>query len=162
MRKTLVYIAILAILAFGIYYFLFNNNSSSQYSDTEAGFTIKDTAAIGKLYLVSNDGEGVLVERTDSGWMVNKTYKALPGTLNLLLETFHDQAPLYPVTKNAYENVVKSLSTDGIKVEVYGRDGKKIRVFYVGGPAVNNIGTNMMIEGSHTPYVVQVSSFNGY
>ncbi len=161
MRKTLVYIAILAILAFSIYYFLFNTQGN-QFGDSEAGFTVRDTAAIGRLYLVANDGEGVLVERTDSGWMVNKQYRALPSTLNLLLQTLHDQAPLYPVTKNAYDNVVKNLSSDAVKIEVYGRDGKKMRVFYVGGPALNNTGTNMMMEGAHTPYVVQVTGFNGY
>ncbi|MCW3123552.1 MAG: hypothetical protein JWQ38_3044 [Flavipsychrobacter sp.] len=162
MRKTVLYLVILAVLAFGVYYFLFNNDHGGLYPDSEAGFTIKDTGSIGKLFLVNNTGESILVERTDSGWMVNKKYRALPSTLNSVLQTLYAQAALSPVTKNAYENVVKLLSTDGIKVEVYGRDGKKMKVFYVGGASVNNIGTNMMIEGAKTPYVVQVPGFNGY
>ncbi len=161
MRKTIIYVLILAFLGFGIYFYLIRNNES-KFSETEAGFTIKDTASIGKLYLVANDGESILAERTDSGWMVNKQYKAMPSTLNAIMLTLNAQAPLYPVTKAAFENVVKSLATDGVKVEVYGRDGKKMKVFYVGGPGVNNIGTNMMMEGAHTPYVVQVAGFNGY
>ncbi len=161
MRKTIVYLLILAIVGFGVYFFLFTDNSS-KFDKKEAGFTINDTGAIGKLFIVSTEGEGVLVERTDSGWMVNKKYRALPSTLDLLLETLHKQAPLYPVTKNAYENVVKNLSTDGIKVEVYNRSGEKMSVFYVGGAAVNNVGTNMMMENAHTPYIVHVTGFNGY
>jgi hypothetical protein len=57
------------------------------------------------------------------------------------------------VPKTAYDNVIKGLSTEGIKVEVYGRDGKKKKVFYVGGSSVNNTGTNMMMEGAKQPYI---------
>jgi len=162
MRKTILYLVVLVILAFGVYYFLFRSNDSNPYSIKEAGFTVKDTAAIGKLFIATSDGTSVTVVRTDSGWVVNNTYKALPSTLNLILITLTQQAPLYPVTKNAVDNVIKGLSTDGTKVEVYGKDGKKMRVFYVGGGAVNNTGTNMLIEGAQTPYVVQVPGFNGY
>jgi hypothetical protein len=162
MRKTILYLVIFGLLAFAVYYFLFNNNNDMPYSATEAGFTIKDTAAVGKIYIVSSDGESITLDRTDTGWVVNKQYKALRSTLNLLMETLQMQTALYPVTKNAYENVVKALSTDGIKVEVYDRKGLKISVFYVGGTAVNNTGTNMMMENARTPYVVQVQGFNGY
>ncbi len=161
MRKTLVYILILIVLCFGIYYFLFDNNNTN-YDPAEAGFTVKDTASIGKIFFASNDGETILLERTDSGWTVNKKYKALKSTLDLVMTTLTKQAALYPVTKNAYDHAVKALSTDGVKVELYGRDGKKMKVFYVGGVAVNNTGTNMLIEGAKTPYVVQVQGFDGY
>jgi len=161
MRKTFLYLAILAILGFGIYYFLFSNNDSP-YSLTEAGFTVKDTASIGRIYIVASDGDAILLDRTDTGWIVNKKYRALPSTLNLLLTTLVQQTALYPVTKPAYNAVVKNMATDGIKVELYGRDGKKMKVFYVGGAAVNNSGTNMLMDGARMPYVVQVAGFTGY
>ncbi len=161
MRKTILYLVVLALLGFGIYYFIFSN-SGSPYSISEAGFAIKDTASIGKIFIVSNDGESVLVERTNAGWIVNKQYKAMPSTLNLILTTFTQQVPLYPVTQKALDNVIKVLSTDATKVEVYDRAGKKMKVFYVGGASVNNTGTNMLVEGAHQPYVVQVPGFNGY
>ncbi len=162
MRKTLLYLVILGLLGFGIYYFLFNNRGSNPYGDAEAGFQVKDTGSIGKIFIVSNDGESALIERTDSCWIVNKKYKALPSTVNLVLTTLAQQAPLYPVTQNAYENVVKTMATDGIKVELYNRQGKKMKVFYVGGASVNNTGTNMLMEGAKMPYVVQVPGFVGY
>jgi hypothetical protein len=58
--------------------------------------------------------------------------------------------------------VIKNLSPEGIKVEVYDRAGKKMAVFYVGGTAINSTGTNMLMEGSSRPFVVQVQGFNGY
>ena len=162
MRKTILYLVILALLGFAIYYFLIDNRTDSPFNNGEAGFTIKDTGSIGKLYIAASNGTAILAERTDSGWIVNKQYKAMPSTLNLLLATLATQEALYPVTKNAYENVIRNLSTDGTKVEIYGRDGKKIRTIYVGGVAVNNMGTNMLIDGAKRPFVVHVAGFNGY
>ena len=161
MSKTLLYFAILVVLSLGIYFFLIKPGDGP-YSASEAGFTITDTASIGKLYLVSNNGESILAERTDTGWIVNKKYKALKSTLNLILATLNKQSAMVPVTKNAHDNVIKDLSTNGIKLEVYDRAGKKMKVMYVGGTAVNNTGTNMWLEGASTPYVVQVPGFNGY
>ena len=129
MRKTLLYLVILGLLGFAIYYFLISKRGGNPYGDSEAGFKIKDTAAIGKLFIVSGDGESVLVERTDSCWMVNKKYKALRSMLNLVLTTLAQQSALYPVTQSAYENVVKTMATDAVKVEVYDRQGKKMSVF---------------------------------
>ncbi len=162
MRKTLIYLAVLAILGAGVYYLLPGNKEDNPFDPAEAGFTIKDTAAIGKIFLAASDGENVLLERTDSGWVVNKQYPALRSTLDMLLTTMMKQVPLYPVTKNAYENALKTMSTHGIKTEVYDRAGKKIRVFYVGGSAVNNTGTNMLMEGASKPYVVETPGFVGY
>lgn len=161
MRKTVIYIAILVVLAFAIWYFLFSTGSSP-YSAEEAGFTIKDTAAIGKIYLASNNGDDITVERTGTGWMVNHKYPVLKGTLYQLLSTFTKQEALYPVTAKAYDNVIKDMAAANIKVEVYDRQGKKMKVFYVGGASVNNSGTNMMMEGAKTPYVVQNPGFVGY
>ncbi len=162
MRKTLIYILVLALLGAGIYWLLPGNKNENPFNAEEAGFTIKDTGSIGRLFLAAADGESVLVERTDSGWVVNKKYPVLRSTLNMLLTTFVNQAPLYPVTQNAYENTVKAMATHGTKVEIYDRQGKKMKVFYVGGAAVNNSGTNMLMEGASKPYVVETPGFVGY
>ena len=160
MRKTFLYITILAALALCIWFFIFRK-TDNPYGATEAGFTVKDTSLVGKLFLAGNSGETITVERKPEGWILNGKYKALPGTVNMVLATLNTQAALYPVTKAAYDNVIKVLSTENIKVEVYGRDGKKITVFYVGGTAASGNGTNMLMEGAKMPYVVQTPAFNG-
>ncbi len=162
MRKTLIYIAILAVLGTGVYFILPGKNDSMPFDPDEAGFTIKDTAFIGKIYLAYQDGESVTIKQTDSGWIVNNKYPVLKSTLSTLLYTFYTQAPLYPVTKAARENALLTMSTHGVKVELYNRKGKKMKVFYVGGSAVNNVGTNMLIEGAKDPYVVEAPGFVGY
>lgn len=163
MRKTLIYIAILAALGAAVYFLMPHEGSNENpYDKKEANFTIEDTAAIGKIFIATVDGESLLVERTDSGWVVNKQYKALRSMLELLLATFTKQQALYPATKAAYDNVVKTMATHGIKTEVYDRSGKKMRVFYVGGAANDGDGTYMLMEGAKEPYVVETPGFVGY
>jgi hypothetical protein len=54
------------------------------------------------------------------------------------------------------------LSAKAIKVELYDKDGDKIRVFYIGGQANEAIGTYMLMEGADRPYIVQIPGFEGY
>lgn len=162
MRKTLVYLVVLAALGAGVYFIMSGSSNENPYKAEEAGFTIQDTATIGRIFIADAGGESVLLERTDSGWMVNHQYHALPSTLSLLLTTMLKQVPLYPVTKAAHDNVIKLLSTHGVKTEVYDRAGKKIKVFYVGGGAADGKGTNMLLEGASQPYVVETPGFVGY
>ncbi len=164
MRKTLLYLVILGLLGFAVYYFLIaDNKNETPFAANEAGFSFTDTGSIGKFFIASTNGKSVLMERdtVNGGWRVNKDYKALQSSVNLVLTTLATQQALYPVTAAAYENVIKTLSAHNVKVELYGRDGKKLRVFYVGGAAVNNSGTNMLMEGAKQPFVVQTPGFNG-
>ena len=159
MLKTSIYISVLVILGLGIYFFIIKDNDNPY--GTEAGFTIKDTASIGKIFLASYDGDLITLERSKQGWTFNGKYKALSPTLDMLLTTLATQKALYPVTKNAYDVAIKSLSTNSTKVELYDLQGKKMRVFYVGHTASTNSGTNMLIDGAKTPYVVQTPAFTG-
>ncbi|HXS36982.1 MAG TPA: DUF4340 domain-containing protein [Flavipsychrobacter sp.] len=161
MGRTLLYLVLLVALGFGVYYFVFKDKANP-YGIDQAGFTIKDTADIGKIFIASYNNSSVLVERTDSGWYVNKQYKALPSTLNQLLQTLWMQQPLYPVPEKMRNNVIKDMAGTSIKVELYNRGGKKIRTFYVGNEANSSSGTFMLIDGANSPYVVNIPGFQGF
>ncbi|MBL7825729.1 MAG: DUF4340 domain-containing protein, partial [Saprospiraceae bacterium] len=62
------------------------------------------------------------------------------------------------VSKNT---MIKELAADGLKVEIYDRDNKKMKVYYVGGVTADEKGTVMIMEGSEQPYVVHIPSFIG-
>ena len=160
MKKTLLYLVFLGFL-FGGIYLIFKKDSANPYATSESGFNIKDTANIGRLFIANYDGESVLIERTDTGWLLNKKYKALPSMLKMMMNTLYQQQPLYPVTKNVFKNAIQELSTLGTKVELYDKAGKIICKFYVGGSAPNASGTIMMMEGAQQPYVVHIQAFVG-
>jgi hypothetical protein len=159
MAKTIIYIVVLAVLGFGVYYFLFSERNV--FGRDDAGFQIADTANISKIFLADKDGNTITLERMRNGWMLNNKYTAMQSPVNTLLQTLATQIPSYPVPSTMYNNVVKILAATGIKVELYKGD-KKFCVFYLGGQANNLAGTYMLMEGSKKPYVVQVPGFDGY
>ena len=161
MSKPIIYFLVLVLLGAGIYFLIVKKNDNP-FGATEAGFTVKDTAAVYKLFIATNDNQSVTIERkSGSNWMLNGTMKALPSTVDMVLTTLLKQEAVAPVTQAAYEPVIKNLASEGVKVEVYGKDNKKMTIFYVGGPAANGNGTNMLMEGAKMPYVVQTPGFNG-
>lgn len=159
MQKTFLYIVLLLVFGAGVYYFVFSNKSI--YSKNEASFTVKDTSRVYKIFLVRTSGESITLQRTDSGWTLNGTYKARKGTLNNFLRTISLQEALYPVPEKSHNSIVKALAGNSTKVEIYDRDGDPITVFYVGGPAYNS-GTFMLQQGATTPFVVQIPNFHGF
>jgi len=144
----------------GVYFFIFSDKDV--YSRKEAGFTVKDTADVGKLFLVRTDGESVKLTRTDSGWMLDDRYRARKGTVDNLLGVMKMQQAVYPVPEASHNGVISGLSGSSVKVEVYDRDGDRVTTFYVGGPAYNFSGTYMLLEGATRPYVVQIPNFHGF
>lgn len=160
MRKTILYIIILGILGYGVYYFIFSNKQA--FATDEAGFTIADTASVGKIYMVDKTGQSVLLERKDGEWMLNNTYKAIPQHVTTLLTTLATQLPMHPVAEEQHDYVVKNMATEAVKVEVYDNNGKQLRVFYVGGQVQAQSGTYMLMENAQRPYVVQIPGMFGY
>ncbi|RYZ52502.1 MAG: DUF4340 domain-containing protein [Sphingobacteriales bacterium] len=161
MGKTLIYLLLLLILGAGVYYFIFSNRNDA-FSTKEAGFTIRDTSGIHKIFLTRTSGEPILLQRTDSGWMLNGKYKARQAAVTQLLRTVYKQEAKFPVPEQAHDGVVKTLAGASIKVELYGADGSVIRTFYVGNEAHNYVGTYMLLQGAKKPYVVQIPGFDGY
>lgn len=160
MRKTLVYIVILGIFGFGVWFFLFKD--TNLFGEDEAGFTIKDTASIHKIFLANTKGTSISLQRTKDGWIVNDKFPSSKRMIETLLTTFNTQFPAYPVPENAHNNVIKNLTGNAIKVEVFNKKDEPIRTFYVGGQTTGNKGTYMLIDGATRPYVVQLPVYEGY
>lgn len=162
MRKTLVYFAVLAIMGFGVYWFFFRN-SDNLYQSKDADFGFRDTAALGKIFLAETDGESILLERgKDNSWTVNKQFPAMRIQILNILTCLNKQTALVPVPERDYERVIKLLAGLGVKVELYNRDGEKVRCFYVAGQGPNYHGSYMLMEGSQQPYLVEIRGFEGY
>ncbi|MBS1643746.1 MAG: hypothetical protein JST36_01790 [Bacteroidetes bacterium] len=163
MIKTLIYLTLFALLGFGVWFFLFSDKSDRTYNAADAGFGVRDTASIGKIFLAANnDPNTILLERKPEGWLLNGKYPVLKSTLDQLLNTIRLQEPLFPVPDNQRNSVIKGLAGAGIKTEIYDVDGRKIRTFYVGGEMGKFAGTAMLMDGSEIPYVVQIPGFEGY
>ncbi|GBL36275.1 hypothetical protein EMGBS15_18700 [Filimonas sp.] len=72
-----------------------------------------------------------------------------------LLEALHDQGPLQPVRLASHDQVIKDMSTNNTKVEVY-TDKGKTHTFYVSKVTAPNNLTYMLTEGAQRPYIVKL------
>ena len=160
MRNTFLYLLLFAILGAGVWYFLLRENDNS-FGSSEAGFTLKDTGSIGKIFLSTKE-DRLTLQRTDTGWMVDGKYHALPNPMQMLLQALHDQVAIAPVSKAAHDGVVKAMAVTNTKVEVYDREGRTMRTFFVGNESSNYHGTYMLLEGASRPYVVEIKGFEGF
>lgn len=167
MKKTFLYLVILAILGAGVWFFFFRQPESeaplTKEGIHEDAFQVKDTSDIGMIFLASRDGSKLTLRRTERGdWWMDNRYPATRGLVKQLLGTLAQQQPVAPAAENLRDAVVRQMAGSAIKVELYNRKGQRFRTFYVGDEAVNYTGTYMLIENASRPYVVQVPLFRGY
>jgi hypothetical protein len=159
MKKTLYTIAIIALVVISIVIATSRKNSTIQKDLRD--FNVEDTSIVDKIFIANKAGRHVLLEKTNGVWMVDGNDYARESLVELVLEAMHRMRVKEPVAQAAKENVIKSIAAKGIKVEIYSKD-KNIKTFYVGGPTQDSYGTFMILEGSASPFIVEVPGFRGY
>lgn len=173
-KNRILILATFALALLAVILLLLSRDKSPQ--STDRNFAINDTSSITKIFLAKKDSNDVLLTRNSNGqWMLNKDKKASKAAVNLLLETLKKLDIKRPVSKAEHDNVIKRLSSIGVKVEVYqnkplfqlfGIDfftkERNTTTFYVGGSTKNNLGTYMYRDGAEIPFVVYIPGFRGY
>lgn len=171
-RRNLV--AVVLVIGLGtLAFWLVVNNGKGSLKKDESDFAVTDTAAITKIFLADKSGKSshVTLTRTKDGWMLDGEMHARPDAIKTLLETIHDIRPKSPVGPKARENVIKWLATGSTKIEIY--QGESLaKVYYIGGPTQDNLGTYMLLadkddpldptKNAKMPYVTEVPGHNGY
>ncbi len=158
MKKNSIYIITLISLLI-IAYFVTRDDSGSNVS--ERAFAVKKIDQIDKIFLSKKDGRQILLTKTNNQWTVNNKYTVRKGAIDKLLQTMKSLRVEYPVPETMIDNVIKNMSSEAIKVEVYSQE-TLLKTYYVGGEAVGYKGTYMLMDEAETPYVVDVPAFNGY
>jgi hypothetical protein len=120
-----------------------------------------------KIFLADRENNLALLEKqTDGSWKYTnktsgKTYNASPNAVNNILETIEKVRVRNRVPNPSIKTVLRGIGTIGVKVELYDMNDKKIRTYYVGGPADGGQATFAVVEGSEIPYVLNIPGFNG-
>jgi len=157
-KYLLLTVLLLALIAGWFFY----SRNLNPVRDELRDFAVKDTGSVVKIFIADKSGKSVLLERKSNyDWSVDKDYWARPDAIKLLLATMHDVEVRSPVGKKAYNNIITSIASKGLKVEVYNSQGK-IKTYYVGGPTMDQYGTYMYIENSSVPFITHIPGFNGY
>lgn len=152
----LIVIIVLVIVSCAVF-FIRNYDPQQTLRD----FAVEDTASITKIFLANKQGSSVTLERADNHWTVNGIYTARHDFVDNLLTTIKKIEVSSPVSSAKLEHVMKDLSAQGIKVEIY-QDDKLAKTYYVGGVTEDNSGAYMILEGSDLPFILSRPGFTGY
>lgn len=163
MKKNKTLLLIFIVLASVSAFFIYRNNFDTLKEELK-DFAVNDTASINKIFLADRTGKSLTLTRgSDRVWVLNEKYAPRRSNILNLLEVIYKVDVRTKVAKAAYNNVIKSLASNGIKCEIYlnGKD-KPEKVIYVGGQTEDALGTFMMLENSNAPFVTHIPGFNGY
>lgn len=141
--------------------FYFGRSSNSTIKSWDRDFAVADAESIHKIFLADRRGNQTTLERSADGWTYNGKYPANQTVVNSLLEAITRVELQFIPPSSAIEPMVKDLATNGIKTEIYGKDGKLLKAYYVGGATPDETGTYMIMDGAEQPYVTQLPHLNG-
>lgn len=163
MKKNKFLLVVFVLLGITTVLFVFKNKFGTIREELK-DFAVKDTANITKVFLADRYGKSITLTReVDNQWLLNSTYKARRSNILNLLEVLYRVDVRTKVAKAAYNNVIKALSSNGIKCEIYfNNKSEPGKVIYVGGQTEDGMGTFMMLENSNSPFITQIPGFNGY
>jgi hypothetical protein len=165
MKNTYLYLAILVILA-TVAYFVITNKSESTLDGEDGNFAVENTDEIYKIFIANQQRQTATITRKDNHWEYTntegETYKARPAAIKLLLETIQKVNIRYMVQAAAVPMAVQDLQVNGKKVELYDKNGKRFKTYYVGGASNDMQGTFMMMENSNNPYVTHLQFWEGF
>jgi hypothetical protein len=154
---------LLAVLLILLAVWLYFSQRGGTFNRELKDFAIEDSSRVSKIFMVNKANTQVLLERTDSGWVVNGKLPARKDGIETLLKTMLRIQVKSPVPKTVFETVVRNLATQSTKVEVYiDNEDEPEKVFFVGGSTPDNLGTYMLMDKSTVPFIMYIPGFSGF
>src|SRR5688572_11628584 len=151
MSKQVKILILLVIAALAVYFLYTRKPWRSLKRVDETAFAVEDTAAVTRVFIADGRGSKVLLEKQPDGtWAVDGKFLADKKKIDVLLQTIHNVRLRNPVGQGEFNNVLRSFTAAGVKVEIYNGE-EQIKTIYVGQMTSDQVGTYMMIEGASAP-----------
>jgi len=162
MKKNLILLLIVIVLGIVAYLTVRQpENITKNYDFSYREFEVKDIDQIQKINIIKRDGESLRFERKSDNWIINGKYLADETPIANILAVFKRVRIKYVPPDAAIENIMKSMIANSIKVELFDKNNKSLKKFYIGGSPENSDGTYFVMEGSAKPLVMEVPGFKG-
>ena len=158
-KKQLFYLALIILMAVLIW-FLSGDKKSTICVEND--FAISDTSSVSKIFIADRNGTTINLSRSAKNWVINNKYEVRKDAIKTILITISQIRIQRPVSKNAFDNVIKNLATRGVKIEIYTNQEPPNKTYTIGSSTSNHLGTYMFLAGSETPFIVHIPSFNGF
>jgi hypothetical protein len=165
MKKNLVYIIIVLVLAGVVGYLVYQENNKYAVGNDQ-DFSTAEVDDLERIFLAAKDGRTVKLDKQDDYWMVNDSFKAMQAKVDLLLSTLKGLTIYSPVPEAAEGTAIKELATHSIKVELYkDADGAPFKVYFLGKPNQGQDANSMLMQidgkSARKPYLVHIPGFVG-
>ncbi len=167
MKRSFVFIAVILLVLIAVSVYLLKSKSGMNTIDIDSRkFSFNDTAAITKIFIADKEGNKSTLARTKNGWVVNDKYSCRSEAILNVLEAVKHVEVKMPVSKQAKKNVIKFMSSNAIKVEIY-VGNEKVKQFYVGHEPTDSEGSFMILtnldedENYPDPFICFIPGFKG-
>ena len=158
-KKQLFYLAFIILIA-ALIWFLSTNKKTT--INLENNFALSDTASVSKIFIADRNGTTITLNRNEKDWVINNKYRVRKDAIRTILTTINQIRIQRPVSKNAFDNVIKNLATTGVKIEIYTNQETPDKTYTIGSSTSNHLGTYMLLSGSEIPFITHIPSFNGF
>jgi len=163
-RYALIFIALIALLA-GLYFLKSKPKKDNLPADFQ-NFAIENPEEVSLIFMTDQSGDNqIYLKKQDDGtWTINDKHTAWQKKVDFLLyETMAKVEVQGPAPEAAVPNILKYMSINGIKVEVYRNNSKEAdKVYIVGNTTPTQLGTYFKFSGDHKPMIMQIPGFNGF
>lgn len=161
MKKNYWLIAIFLLLGGATaWYVLVGKKDEKSTLGWDRNFKVAE-AEIQKIFIAKRTGQTTTIEREVDGWKVNGQGRASENAIENLLEAVTNIQLQFVPPPAATDNITRELASRGIKVEIYGKNDKKLKAYYIGGVTADARGTVAIMEGSEQPMVVEIPMMTG-
>jgi hypothetical protein len=169
MKKNLLLLGLLIILALAAYFIYQKNSSSTLAGKPLSDFAIEDTSSVNKIFIADKQGGSVLLERVPGQryWKLNGKYLARKDALDLLLATVSRLHVKGVLPESGRDNMMRVLASSAKKVEIYQGGDEPSKIYYIGTSTPDHMGTIMLLEipgigRSDEPYITYMEGFTGF
>lgn len=165
MKKYLPYILVVLVLGAVAAWFLLRPTPQS-INQIEGAFAVKDVNEVTRISIQDHQKRHVEITKKDGKWWVDDKYIVRDDMMKQVLDVISRIESLSPVPSNGHDNVIRSMATEFIKVDVYTGGSKPEKSYLVGGPTVDSKGTYMLLDMGEKmatrPHIAFVPGYNGY
>jgi hypothetical protein len=176
MKKNRFIIIAVIVLGFMALIFVLTNTTNT-FKRSQSDFAVDDTSNITTIFMSDKNNNTVKMTRQLPGykWIINDKYPGHRFNINMLLETVLNVQVKQPVPLAARNNMIKELSVNSVKVEIYQwvyrievfgirlfPHEKLTKVYYVGGATQDNHGTYMLMQDSPDPFITYLPGLRGF
>lgn len=162
-RTTIILLILFLLLAGGAWWYLSNRSDQmSSGSESELDFAVDNIEEVQKVFIADRSGnEPITLERQGDQWLLNGQYKPRKTALALVLNMVqHIQVRNRP-TREMRPLILETLASEGITVEVYGKNNRLLRKYIIGGVTANGEANFIIKDGSNTPFIGNIKNFVG-